>query len=1828
MEPGTKWKDWQVVRVIGQGSFGTVYEIRRNVFGAEERAALKHITIPRDNSETEEMISDGYTMADISQRYDGYLKGLVREYTLMSTLKGESNIVNCDDLEYKPRPEGVGWELFIRMELLTPLLKALDQYGSPDQAVQMGTDICQALVLCARQGIIHRDIKPQNIFVSRYGQYKLGDFGVAKVSERTTMGTRVGTFRYMAPEVYHDRPYGASADIYSLGMVMYWMLNRRRAPFVPLPPAVPTARQEEEAQVRRLHGAPLPPPADGSERLKRIVLKVCAYDPRDRYHDAASMLADLKALEGAASREPAPADDRTVFIPQQPHSSAARATPPGPAAQPVQKPAPAARPAPRSEPTPAPAPQPPQPAPVPPWLVDIEPIHRQPKPWLADSEDDQPPPKKTGGKRRAPVLAVCLVLAVAAVGLFFLRGGRDQTAEAAPTALSLTWDTIAGQPATIAAGYDHTAAIRSDGTVVAVGDNDSGRCDVDGWSDIVAVAAGSQHTVGLRADGTVVTTGNDPDVSGWSDIVTVAASHHYTVGLRAGGTVVTTDDDLDVSGWSGIVAVATGYQHTVGLRADGTVVAVGDNDNGQCDVSGWSGITAVAAGTYHTVGLRTDGTAVAAGLNDYGQCDVEGWTDIVAIAASWHHTVGLRADGTVVTAGDNNDGDCDVGGWSDIVAVAASTYQTVGLRSDGTVVAVGNNTSGQCDVDGWSDIRLPGAAAGTTAEETPALSMTAKDMALQLPSIAAGDNHTVALRSDGTVVAVGDNYYGPCDVDGWSGIRVPDSAGAPAGTVIAAGVRHTVAIRADGTVVAVGSNYERQCNVGGWSNIVSVAVGYYHTVGLRSDGTVVAAGWNDDGQCDVDGWSDIVAVAAGGGHTVGLRADGTVVAIGRNVDGRCNVDGWSDIVAVAAGDHYTIGLHSDGTVAAVGNNNDGQCDVDGWTDIVAMSGGRYHTVGLRSDGTVVAVGDNEYGQCGVDGWTDIIAVAAGTIHTVGLRADGTVIAAGNNDGGPCDVDGWSDIVAIAAGDHYTIGLRADGTVLAVGDNDRGKCAVDGWTDVVAVAGGRDHTVGLRADGTVVAAAGADDNGQNDVDDWSGIVAVAAGTWHTVGLRADGTVVAVGNNKYGQCDVDGWSDIAAVAAGLCHTVGLRAGGTVVAVGDNEYGQGGVDGWSDIVAVAAGTYHTVGLRSDGTVVAAGLNDHGQCDVDGWSDIVAVSAGIWHTVGLRADGTVVAAGYNSDGRCGVDSWSGIVAVAAGAWHTVGLRADGTVVATGDNGDGQCNVDGWTDIRLPDGAAAGTSSVPTPAPQDMAAGDSAALPAAGEPQTEFTVMGGQSALSPGYADNEVLNAMMDQAGIHITWDTMSGSLYEQATVRITSLDLPDAFQGVGFSNSDLTRYGSDGIFLDLTPYITPEIMPNLSAILEERPEIRAAVTMPDGGIYGLPAAERMGTAAIGKEEDYSIYTIPQFAMINQLWLDYLGLEVPTTLDELHDALAAFQEYDMSHICYGNEPGSTIPMSTGFDQWSWGQNIFYAGFGFTNWPNDVCGDLVLNSGGTVSFECASDRYRDAVTYFHDWYAEGLMDPETFSQSDTDLMAKCRQGCVGVSTWWEVDELMGDHADDYVFLPILTGPAGTAYEGTSGVTIRTGGAVSAGQLSITSACKDPAALLRFYDQWYTGEAVMQLQYGPIGVYFNEQDANGIWQPITDEEAQGRFGMDARDLRSTYEVRGPKLILSEYYADTFAMDDRARERLTGLYDFWMPYVQDTTVYPIDCVFTQEEQDVIDMYKSDFESFVIEQEFQWLRNGGPNDADWEIYKQMLSDCGMDRLLEVYQNAYDRYAAAMAG
>ncbi|MCR4594751.1 MAG: serine/threonine protein kinase, partial [Clostridiales bacterium] len=215
--------NWYVDEKIGSGSFGMVYRLKREDFGKTYYSALKVIRIPLDESELRSIRSEFETDESLSDYYSQFVQDFAKEIELMAELKGNSNIVSFEDHQFIRNEDGIGWTILIRMELLTPFADYQRENEIDNQAVvKLGIDICSALELCEMRKIIHRDIKPDNIFLSDKGDFKLGDFGIARELEKTTGGlSKKGTYSYMAPEVYTGKPYNNTVDIYSLGIVMY-----------------------------------------------------------------------------------------------------------------------------------------------------------------------------------------------------------------------------------------------------------------------------------------------------------------------------------------------------------------------------------------------------------------------------------------------------------------------------------------------------------------------------------------------------------------------------------------------------------------------------------------------------------------------------------------------------------------------------------------------------------------------------------------------------------------------------------------------------------------------------------------------------------------------------------------------------------------------------------------------------------------------------------------------------------------------------------------------------------------------------------------------------------------------------------------------------------------------------------------------------------------------------------------------------------------------------------------------------------------------------------------------------------------------------------------------------------------------------------------------------------------------------------------------------------------------------------------------------------------------------------------------------------------------
>lgn len=298
MELEKLWSEWKVDKFIGEGSFGKVYKIVREDFGHTYVAALKVIEIPQNQSEYKTIKSEGLSDESVQEYFKSVVEDIVNEFALMSKLKGNSNIVSYEDHSVIPKEKEFGWEIFIRMELLTPLFSYLDEHElTVKDVIQLGIDMCKALEICQKYNIIHRDIKPENIFVSDIGTFKLGDFGIARQLEKTTSGmSKKGTYTYMAPEVYRGLDYNSTVDIYSLGIVMYRFLNNNRAPFMPPAPQQIRYSDKEQANIMRLSGQPMPKPCNAEGRLAEIILKACAYNPKERYESPYAMRQELQTL--------------------------------------------------------------------------------------------------------------------------------------------------------------------------------------------------------------------------------------------------------------------------------------------------------------------------------------------------------------------------------------------------------------------------------------------------------------------------------------------------------------------------------------------------------------------------------------------------------------------------------------------------------------------------------------------------------------------------------------------------------------------------------------------------------------------------------------------------------------------------------------------------------------------------------------------------------------------------------------------------------------------------------------------------------------------------------------------------------------------------------------------------------------------------------------------------------------------------------------------------------------------------------------------------------------------------------------------------------------------------------------------------------------------------------------------------------------------------------------------------------------------------------------------------------------------------------------------
>ncbi len=477
------------------------------------------------------------------------------------------------------------------------------------------------------------------------------------------------------------------------------------------------------------------------------------------------------------------------------------------------------------------------------------------------------------------------------------------------------------------------------------------------------------------------------------------------------------------------------------------------------------------------------------------------------------------------------------------------------------------------------------------------------------------------------------------------------------------------------------------------------------------------------------------------------------------------------------------------------------------------------------------------------------------------------------------------------------------------------------------------------------------------------------------------------------------------------------------------------------------------------------------------------------------------------------------------------------------------------------------------------------------LTFGGTKSALAPDYSEMQLVQQWEKDTNIAITWENLPDQVYqEKKNLMLAGDDLPDVLFNTGLTDAEVVQNGTNGTLLPLEGLIE-EFAPTLSAILEERPDIRAALTASDGHIYTLPSVEELG-----------ILQHPNFLFINTAWLDAVGLPMPTTVEEYRAALEAFRTGDPN----GNGEADEIPLTFRTDSFCANPHDLIAALGGQPENNDHR----IVRDGTVEFTANTDEYRAGVTALADWYADGLIDPESFSQDDVAYLAKGKSQVpvVGSFFWWEMKEMVGDdRVDEYAMLGVLDGVDGKL------ASVANNQEINRGAMAITRANQYPSATMRWADRLFEPVMSAQANWGPIGVTLQE-DANGLLVQIPAEA-----GVSEGERRQLVAPGGPKISTQEDFETVVAPEPRAKERQDLVTEFYAPYQANDAYPPV--LLSNEELEQVSFPQTDINALVKEKFAAWIANGTIAE-EWDGYVSQLNSMGVEDVIGVYQQAYDRF------
>lgn len=479
------------------------------------------------------------------------------------------------------------------------------------------------------------------------------------------------------------------------------------------------------------------------------------------------------------------------------------------------------------------------------------------------------------------------------------------------------------------------------------------------------------------------------------------------------------------------------------------------------------------------------------------------------------------------------------------------------------------------------------------------------------------------------------------------------------------------------------------------------------------------------------------------------------------------------------------------------------------------------------------------------------------------------------------------------------------------------------------------------------------------------------------------------------------------------------------------------------------------------------------------------------------------------------------------------------------------------------------------------------------------------------IFRRMQEKTNVEIEWTAIQGDQWgDKITLAMANLDtLPDFIFSAGFGDNDLLRYADQGVIIPLEEYIDA-YMPNLKAVFEKAPEYKKMCMDTEGHIWALPWIEQLGS------EKTAIQTVGDMSFINKKWLDFLGLEIPTTVDEFEQVLIAFRDHASELQAEFNIDGSIIPMSFIINDGDQDPAILINGFGEGYGDADRGRHIAVTDDRKVICAATQEGYKDGIAWLHSLYEQDLIDPEAFTQVWSTYVAKGKSGRYGVCFSWDVANI--DNLTDWVPLPALTADV-------RNITPQNGSFTSGfdrGRCVVTAVAKNPALVCAWLDQMYDPFQSPQNNWGTYG----EDDEFDIFELGTNADGAEMLKHaplgDASpvEVREAESVGGPLAILDEYYGVYVTCPDDAQYRLDWIKDYYTPDMNTKYVFP-NVFMSQEDTEELSNLQADITKTINAKKADWIMNGF-TDADWDEYVKSLDAYGLSDMLAIFQKYLDAY------